>query len=255
MIFPYFDPKIPNHNFHFVWKSIFLTLENFSSALPHTHSPTSSHSTATNEQGSPTGYSAAFLSAKTEPTVAPSLSSLYPQVGVATSSGHSSLAPFGLDAARSHPTASSLNPAQTWPSSTAGWSSSAASGIGGDSWYASQMSAAGVAAHPYSHYTNPYTGSALGAGLHDSFAAQVLNPSIFSSIQNKKQLQNWFFRTSSVLATTSSQAQTIWNVSHVISNKSESSSVTPKPMWGSLWAHCTATSSRKRQSAVSRLSR
>ncbi|CBY42831.1 unnamed protein product, partial [Oikopleura dioica] len=145
-----------------------------SSALPQ-HSPTSSHSTATGDQGSPTGYSAAFLSAKTEPTVAHSLSSLYPQV--ATSSGHSSLAPFGLDATRSHPTASSLNAAQsqvTWPSSTPGWPSSAASGIGGDSWYASQMSAAGVAAHPYSHYTNPYTGSALGAGLHDSFAAQNL---------------------------------------------------------------------------------
>jgi hypothetical protein len=148
--------------------------EIFSSVLPQ-HSPTSSHSTATGDQRSPTGNYAAFSTAKTEPTVTPTLSSLYPQVAI--SSGHSPLAPVGLDATRSHLTAQSLNAASsqvTWPSSTPAWPSSAASGIGGDSWYASQMSAASVAAHPYSHYTNPYTGSALGAGLHDSFSAQVL---------------------------------------------------------------------------------
>ena len=150
--------------------------EILSSVLPQ-HSPTSSHSTATGDQRSPTGNSVAFLTAKTEPTVTPSLS-LYPQVAI--SSGHSPLAPAGLDATRSHLSASSLNaaPSQaTWPSSTPAWPSSATSGIGGDSWYASQMSAASVAAHPYSHYTNPYTGSALGAGLHDSFTAQVLHQS------------------------------------------------------------------------------
>ena len=151
----------------------------FSSALPQ-HSPTSSHSTA--NEGSPTGYSAAFLSAKTEPSSSAlpqtsSLSSLYPQVPVSSLS-HSGL---GLDPSMKAAAASAgvslgnSNPSGAWPSSASPWPAAAASasGLGGDSWYASQMSAA--AAHPYSHYANPYTGSGLGAGLHDSFAAQVLD--------------------------------------------------------------------------------